>query len=72
MLVEGQGISTVLVMVDTVLALLAQFEVLAGTLHHHIFAAARAETGDVTLSIDNQYLHREAGKQSLTYCRYLV
>lgn len=51
-LVEGQGIGAVLVMIDTILALLAKLEVLAdGTLHHHLFAAACADTGDVTLCI---------------------
>lgn len=53
-LVEGYGICGVLVNVDTVLPLLAKFEVLADCpLHHHIFAVARANTGDVTLGIND-------------------
>ena len=51
-LVEGQGIGAVLVMIDAELALLAKLEVLTeGPLHHHVFAAARADTCDVTLCI---------------------
>lgn len=51
-LVEGHGIGAVLVMIDTILALLAELEVLAeGALHHHVFAAACADTGDVPLRI---------------------
>lgn len=56
-LVEGQEIGAVLVMIDTILALLAKLEVLAeGALHHHLFTTACAETGDVTLCIDYQNL----------------
>lgn len=51
-LVEGQGVGAVLVMIDTVFALLAKLEVLAqASLHHNLLAAARTDTGDVTLCV---------------------
>lgn len=56
-LVECQKIGAELVIVDTILALLTKFEVLAeGSLHHHLFAAACAYPGDVALCIYYQYL----------------
>lgn len=58
-LVESQGVGAVLVVVDAVLALLAELEELAeGALHHHLLAAARADTGDVALCVYHQYLWR--------------
>lgn len=59
-LVESQGVGAVLVVVDAVLALLAQLEVVVeGALHHHFLGAARADAGDVTLCIYNKDLGRE-------------
>lgn len=59
-LVQGQGIGAVLVMIDTVLALLPELKVLVeGALHHHLFAAACADTSDVTLCIYHQYLQEK-------------
>lgn len=58
--VESHGICGVLVNVDAVLPLLAKFEVLADCpLHHHILAVSRANTGNVTLSINDEYLQRK-------------
>lgn len=57
--VEGHGVCGVLVNVDAVLPLLAKSEVLADCpLHHHILAVARANAGDVPLSINYEYLQR--------------
>lgn len=51
-LVESQGVGAVLVVIDAVLSLLAELEELAdGPLHHHLLAAARADTGDITLCV---------------------
>lgn len=65
-LVEGQKIGAELVKVHTILALLTEFEVLAeGPLHHHLFAAACAYTGDVTLSVYYQYLQKYINRSVL-------
>lgn len=55
-LVEGHSVGTVLVMIDAVFSLLAKLEVLAECPLHHDLLAACADTGDVTLCINNKYL----------------
>lgn len=56
-LVEGHRVGAVLVVIDAVLPLLANFEELAdGALHHHVLAVARADTSDVTLCVHYQNL----------------
>lgn len=51
-LVEGHCIGAVLVVIDAVFPLLSKLEVLAQCrLHHHVLAAACADTGNVTLCI---------------------
>lgn len=48
--VEGHSIGTVLVMIDAVFSLLAEFEVLAESPLDHLFAPC-GHTGDVTVCI---------------------
>lgn len=58
-LVEGHRVGAVLVVIDAVLSLLANFEELAdGALHHHVLAVARADASDVTLCVHDQNLQR--------------
>lgn len=59
-LVEGHGVGAELVVVDAVLPLLAQLEVLdERPLHHHVFAAPRADPRDVTLCVHYQDLEKK-------------